>query len=76
MSAMSTKYALEKYRFFPYVAWGTVILFAGFVYHLTVTLYEVTSDLRTSQAELEAQVQMPAESVHFNSATATRKTIK
>lgn len=70
-----TKFALEKYPVFPYVAWAIVIGFSFFVFHLTQTLFQATSDLRDSRNQLEAQVRMPVESIDFNHPT-TSRTIK
>lgn len=48
--------SLEKYRFFPVVAWATFISFALFVGMLAVNLYKVGNELadRSYQAELLA----------------------
>ena len=37
--------ALEKYKIFPFIAWGLVIGFTYFVYTITVDLQEAVSDL-------------------------------
>jgi hypothetical protein len=61
-----SKFALEKYRLFPYVAWGTVIGFSLFVFQLTQNLIQATSDLRNARNDLEALVHTPTESIDFN----------
>jgi hypothetical protein len=71
-----TKFALEKYKAFPYVAWGLVFSFSFFVFHLTQTLVQATNDLRVSQDFLAAQVRMPIEQVNFTNATSSSHTRK
>ena len=46
-----TKFALEKYRAFPYVAWAIVFGFAFFVLQLT---FHVASAMRDMSAEATA----------------------
>ena len=71
-----TKFALEKYHVFPYIAWGIVFVFSLFVFHLTQTLVQATTDLRDSRNELEAQVRMPVEAIDFNHPTTTKRSGK
>ncbi len=71
-----TKFALEKYHAFPYIAWGIVFGFSFFVFHLTQTLIQTTRDLRDSQNQLEAQVHMPVEHLNFSSATTSNRAHK
>ena len=68
-----SKFALEKYRLFPLVAWGTVIAFSFFVFQLTQSLNKTTSDLRNSRNELEMQVHMPVESIDFSHSATTKR---
>lgn len=48
--------SLEKYRFFPVVAWATFVGFAVFVGTLCFQLYEVTNELaeKSNRAEILA----------------------
>jgi hypothetical protein len=71
-----TKFALEKYRAFPYIAWGIVFGFSLFVFHLTQTLAEATQDLRDSRNLLEAQVQTPIEHLDFTKVPTTTRAHK
>jgi hypothetical protein len=73
---LTSKFALEKYRAFPYIAWGTVICFSLFAFHLTQSLIEATSNLRLAQAELETNVHMPVEQIRFPNATTSVRSHK
>lgn len=44
---------LEKYRFFPYVAWAVFIGFALFVYSLVLELQATAESLVTTSASYE-----------------------
>lgn len=43
------KFALEKYRFFPYVAWGTIIIFSLFVYTVTKNVSAQIQNIQESK---------------------------
>lgn len=47
---------LESNRFFPYIAWAMVIVFAFFVFQLTLNLQAAANDLelRTTSLEVKA----------------------
>lgn len=67
-----SKFALEKYRIFPYVAWGIVVGFSVFVFYLAQTLAQATNELRDTRNYLEAQANMPIERADFtNTATSS-----
>lgn len=55
---------LESLKIFPYIAWGVTVLFAFFVYNITIELQAVTKDLQKQTIELEAKVNAPVESIH------------
>lgn len=48
--------ALEAYKIFPYVAWTVTILFAVFVYNITIELKAVTDDLQKQTKSLNAKL--------------------
>lgn len=48
--------ALEAYKVFPYVAWTVTILFAVFVYNITLELKEVTTDLQAQTDHLNKKL--------------------
>ncbi len=48
--------ALERHKFFPYIAWTTVILFALFVGHLTMTISQQISSLGERAVTLETNL--------------------
>lgn len=54
---------LESYHFFPYVAWGVTLLFALFVYNITMELKAVTDDLQAQTKHLQAQIEKPVDEV-------------
>jgi len=51
------KFALEKSKFFPILAWSTVIGFSLFVYSLVINLQATASDLRQTTENLELMIQ-------------------
>lgn len=51
------KFVLEKSKFFPMIAWGTIVCFSVFVFGLVVNLRLVAEDLRQSTENLETLVQ-------------------
>lgn len=55
--------ALEAYKIFPYVAWGLTILFAVFVYNITMELKAVTDDLQAQTKHLSAQLNQRPEHI-------------
>jgi hypothetical protein len=55
-----SKRSLEQYRVFPYIAWGLVILFAGFVYSLVLNLKAETAELGASAGRLEEKTRQDA----------------
>lgn len=48
---------LESSKFFPYIAWATVIAFAIFTYLLTVRLNEQLDSISTGVEDLEMRVE-------------------
>jgi hypothetical protein len=57
---------LEKYKFFPYIAWALCIGFALFVYNLVLDLQATTMALTTtttSYESLDKQVQSNEERI-------------
>ncbi|MFW6210391.1 MAG: hypothetical protein ACOC4E_02800 [Patescibacteria group bacterium] len=46
---------LEQYRIFPFIAWGLVIFFALFVYHITTELRGITDQLVEHSAARNAE---------------------
>lgn len=48
--------SLEAYKIFPYVAWGLTLLFALFVYNITMELKAVTDNLQEQTENLQKQV--------------------
>lgn len=50
------KYALEKYRIFPYVAWIMIAGFSVFVYTMILNLRAITADLSATTDSLEAAI--------------------
>jgi len=73
---LTSKFALEKYRVFPYIAWAIVFCFSLFVYHLTQTLADATHDLGMAKIALENDVLLPVASIDFNHPTSTTSTHK
>jgi cell division protein FtsN len=55
--------SLEAYKIFPYVAWGVTIVFALFVYNITMELKAVTDDLQAQTKALQDQVNRPAHEI-------------
>ncbi len=56
-----SKHALEKHRFFPYIAWTLVIGFAFFVYTIVIDLKETSLELSETTARLEMQAKTAPE---------------
>lgn len=54
------RFTLESYRIFPYIAWTTFILFALFVYMITLDLKQAINDLQTTTANLESRIETEA----------------
>ncbi len=50
---------LETLKIFPYIAWGTVIIFAFFVYNLAVELRAISENLRETTLNLDARNNLP-----------------
>lgn len=50
------KFQLESYRAFPYIAWTTFILFALFVYNITLDLQAAIADLQSTTQNLEQRI--------------------
>jgi len=65
MKQDSGKRALEKYRIFPFIAWGLIFGFAFFVYNLTINLEAATSELGQRTTTLEQQISADPETVNF-----------
>lgn len=55
--------ALEAYKIFPYVAWGVTVVFAFFVYNITLELKEITQDLQKQTSQLQEQVNKPVDKI-------------
>ena len=55
--------SLESFAVFPYIAWGLTILFALFVYNITIDLKETATRLQTQADSLEAKVNMPVDQI-------------
>jgi hypothetical protein len=55
--------SLESYKAFPFIAWGTSLLFAFFVYNITVELQEVTTDLHEQTTWIETQANTQTEAI-------------
>jgi hypothetical protein len=47
------KHQLETYKWFPFVAWTICIVFALFVYQLTLNLKQAQNELAAAQENLE-----------------------
>lgn len=47
---------LEQYRIFPFIAWGLVIFFALFIYHITTELRGITDQLAEHSATRNADL--------------------
>lgn len=54
-----TNRKIETLKIFPYIAWTTVILFALFVYNLTIETREALKNLEYSVSQLESKVNTP-----------------
>lgn len=60
------KNTLESHRVFPYVAWGLVVLFAGFTCNMAIAMQKEIAQIsesteRIEQALLEANMVQAAE---------------
>lgn len=65
---IENKHSLEAYKVFPYVAWGVTLIFALFVYNITLELKAVTDDLQVQTKHLQEQVGKPVSEIDdFNS---------
>jgi hypothetical protein len=64
------KFVLEKSKFFPMMAWGTVVLFSVFVFGLVLNLRLVAADLRQSTENLENMAMQNAAPAAATSETA------
>ncbi|PIW96653.1 hypothetical protein COZ82_03910 [Candidatus Kaiserbacteria bacterium CG_4_8_14_3_um_filter_38_9] len=60
-----SRFALEKHRIFPYLAWIVVFLFSLFVYNITLELKKTTSNLERRSSKLEAKVNQNVLDVQF-----------
>ena len=56
MKKIGTDRTLESFKIFPYVAWGITILFAVFVYNITLELKTVTEDLQAQTNYLHDRI--------------------
>lgn len=54
---------LESHRFFGYIAWTLIVLFAFFVYNITVELKATTSELQQKVDSIEAKVNASPETI-------------
>ncbi len=57
------KFVLEKSKFFPMIAWGTIVMFSVFVFGLALNLRLVAADLKQSTENLESISRQQATSV-------------
>lgn len=51
------KQTLESHKAFPYIAWGTIILFALFVFNMAVNLQDDLTQLNNSVTRMEASLE-------------------
>ena len=51
--------ALEAYKIFPFITWGLTVVFAFFVYNITMELKAVTESLQAQTDALQAKVNTP-----------------
>ena len=55
--------SLESFAVFPYIAWGVTILFAIFVYNITLDLKETATRLQAQADSIEAKANMPVDQI-------------
>lgn len=55
--------ALEAYKIFPYVAWGLTVVFAFFVYNITMELKSITESLEAQADALQIKVNTPVNEI-------------
>ena len=55
--------SLEAFKVFPYVAWGLTVIFAFFVYNITMELKAVTTQLQAQTKSLEEKINTPISEV-------------
>jgi len=60
---MQSKQALERHKFFPYIAWALIIGFSLFVYTIVQDLRKTTSELQSVATRLELHANTPAEEI-------------
>ncbi len=60
---MQSKHAIERHRFFPYVAWFLVIGFSLFVYAVIKDLRAVSAELQETSMRLEMQAKTAPEDI-------------
>ena len=63
MKTIGTDRTLESFRIFPYVAWGITVLFAVFVYNITLELKAVTDDLQAQTNYLNERINVAPEDI-------------
>ena len=55
--------ALEAHKIFPYIAWSLTVVFAFFVYNITLDLKEITLELQEQTKQLQIKVNTPPEEI-------------
>ena len=55
--------ALEAYKIFPFVAWGLTVVFAFFVYNITMELKAITESLEAQSKALQIKVNTPVNEI-------------
>lgn len=57
---------LEAYKYFKHLAWTLIILFATFVFILTIKLQTVVQKMETSNVSMEERLQNLEKEVYQN----------
>jgi cell division protein FtsN len=55
--------SLEAYKIFPFIAWGLTVVFAFFVYNITMELKAITESLEAQSSALQMKVNTPVEDI-------------
>lgn len=64
---LQSKHSLERHKFFPVIAWITVLGFSLFVYTIVQDLRRTSQELSETTSRLEAQLKVsPEEITNFN----------
>lgn len=59
------KHQLETYKWFPYMAWTICIVFALFVYSLTLNLKDANNELAIARSTLEMNSRIDPQLIPF-----------